>query len=82
MGAGDRPQTPNAGLRTYTINEVASLLKVSPKTVRRLIESGKLGAVRVGRVYRVPHKALEEFLAQSATKRREDEKPKGPEGNN
>jgi len=80
MESGGNPQNLNAALRTYTINEVASLLKVSPKTVRRLIESGKLSAVRVGRVYRVPHKALEAFLAQSATKRREDEKPRGPEG--
>jgi len=76
MGAGDHPQTPIEGLRTYTINEVASLLKVSPKSVRRLIQSGKLSAVRVGRVYRVPHKALEQFLAQASTTKAKEEAEK------
>jgi excisionase family DNA binding protein len=45
--------------RWLTINEVAELLGVHHGTVRRLIAKGRLPAVRVGRLWRVPSSALE-----------------------
>jgi excisionase family DNA binding protein len=49
-------------LRFRTVAEVASLMRVSKMTVYRLVHSGELPAVRVGRSFRVPEKAVHEYL--------------------
>ena len=36
-----------------TVTEVASMMRVSNMTVYRLIKAGELGAVRVGKNYRI-----------------------------
>jgi excisionase family DNA binding protein len=46
----------------FTIRETAQLLKVSPITIRRYIDAGRLQAVRVGRSVRVRREAIEAFL--------------------
>jgi excisionase family DNA binding protein len=46
-----------------TVAEVASTMRVSNMTVYRLIKSGELGAVRVGKNYRIREVDLERFLA-------------------
>ena len=56
------------GGRLYTVQEVANLLGVHAETVRRLIHSGGLPAVRVGRVLRVEEEALERYLARQRVK--------------
>jgi excisionase family DNA binding protein len=48
--------------RFLSIVEVADILGVSTKTVRRLIARGELGFVRIGRSVRVPASALQELL--------------------
>lgn len=45
-----------------TVAEVAKLLRVSRKTVEKLIYAKKLHAVKVGRVWRIPRAAVEAFL--------------------
>ncbi|MGJ9402857.1 helix-turn-helix domain-containing protein [Arthrobacter sp. KK5.5] len=45
-----------------TVAEVAVAMRVSKMTVYRLVHSGELPAVRFGRSYRVPEKAVEEYL--------------------
>ncbi len=52
----------------YTLEEVAHLLKVGRMTVYRWVWAGKLQAVRIGRMWRVPHDALEAFLKQGEGK--------------
>ncbi len=47
-----------------TVAEVADILRVSTMTVYRLIRSGELPAVRVGRNYRVRRAALDAYLEQ------------------
>ena len=37
-----------------TVREAASYLRISARTVYRLIESGQLGAVRIGKQWRIP----------------------------
>ena len=44
--------TSPSQLRLLTLAEVAGFLRVSPKTVRRLVASGRLRCVRLGRVLR------------------------------
>lgn len=48
-----------------TVAEVASLMRVSKMTVYRLVHSGELPAVRVGRSFRVHSKAVHEYLGTS-----------------
>lgn len=47
-----------------TVAEVAELLRVSTMTVYRLIRSGDLPAVRVGRNYRVRRGDLDTYLEE------------------
>jgi len=53
--------------RLLTVAEVADALRVSRMTVYRLVHSGELPAVRVGRSYRVPEGAATAFLAAART---------------
>ncbi|MFL6140169.1 MAG: helix-turn-helix domain-containing protein [Frankiaceae bacterium] len=45
-----------------TVAEVAALMRVSKMTVYRLVHSGELPAVRVGRSFRVPEQAVHDYL--------------------
>ncbi len=45
-----------------TVSEVAAAMRVSNMTVYRLIKSGELGAVRVGKNYRIREADLERFF--------------------
>ncbi len=42
----------NANL--VTVREAADFLRISARTVYRLIESGQMGAVRIGKQWRIP----------------------------
>ncbi|MBA3417276.1 MAG: helix-turn-helix domain-containing protein [Geodermatophilaceae bacterium] len=50
-----------------TVAEVAALMRVSKMTVYRLVHSGELAAVRVGRSFRVPEKAVHNYLHDAYT---------------
>ncbi|MHB1010172.1 MAG: helix-turn-helix domain-containing protein [Propionibacteriaceae bacterium] len=58
-------QPTGAGLNLLTVAEVATLLRVSRMSVYRLIHSGELEAVRFGRSFRVPQRAVDAYLRQS-----------------
>ncbi|MDR1152408.1 MAG: helix-turn-helix domain-containing protein [Bifidobacteriaceae bacterium] len=57
--------------RFLTVAEVADHMRVSGMTVYRLIHAGGLRAVRVGRSFRVPQDAVEEFLAAAGDVRQD-----------
>jgi excisionase family DNA binding protein len=48
--------------RHYTYREIAELLSLSERTVRRLIDRCELRHIRVGRAVRVPASALEQYV--------------------
>ncbi|MEV5605701.1 helix-turn-helix domain-containing protein [Streptomyces sp. NPDC052299] len=48
-----------------TVAEVANIMSVSKITVYRLVHSGHLPAIRVGRSFRVPEQAVYEYLRES-----------------
>lgn len=50
----------------YTIEEVATILRVSPQTVRKLIKEKQLKAVRVGVQLRIKKEELDRFLEQQS----------------
>jgi excisionase family DNA binding protein len=51
----------------YTTEEAAKYLRVSSKTVYRIIEKGQLAASRVGRQYRISQTDIDLFLASTST---------------
>lgn len=48
-----------------TVAETAAVMRVSKMTVYRLVHSGHLPAIRVGRSFRVPEHAVHEYLRES-----------------
>ena len=48
-----------------TVAEVAQVMRVSKMTVYRLVHSGELPAVRVGRSFRVRESDVDEYLRKS-----------------
>ncbi len=48
-----------------TVAEVAAAMRVSKMTVYRLVHGGELPAIRVGRSFRVPADAVNEYLRKS-----------------
>lgn len=54
-----------AEMSFMTVAEVAALMRVSKMTVYRLVHSGELPAVRVGRSFRVPEQAVNDYLRES-----------------
>ncbi|MFI9510663.1 helix-turn-helix domain-containing protein [Nocardia sp. NPDC052566] len=67
-GPGGRSGTQpviGGGTQFLTVAEVANLMRVSKMTVYRLVHSGELPAVRVGRSFRVHAKAVHDYLETS-----------------
>ena len=62
MASNERPLSE---VRFLTVAEVAALMRVSKMTVYRLVHSGELPAVRVGRSFRVPEQAVHDYLRDS-----------------
>jgi excisionase family DNA binding protein len=59
---GDLPVGP---VEFLTVAEVAAMMRVSKMTVYRLVHSGELPAVRVGRSFRVPQQEVHAYLKSS-----------------
>ncbi len=56
-----------AEMKFLTVAEVAEVMRVSRMTVYRLVHSGELPAVRVGRSFRVPERAVHDYLRSAFT---------------
>jgi excisionase family DNA binding protein len=62
------PHDPSLSeMRFFTVAEVAEVMRVSRMTVYRLVHSGELPAVRVGRSFRVPERAVHDYLRSAYT---------------
>ena len=62
MSIGDRPL---GEVKLLTVAEVASILRLSKMTVYRMVNSGALPALKVGRSVRVPEHVVHEYLRNS-----------------
>ena len=60
----DVRETARESDRFLTVTEVARALRVSNMTVYRLVNSGQIDAVRVGRSYRIRETDLRRYLEQ------------------
>lgn len=68
MAAVRKPRQQDRSLtemQFMTVAEVAAAMRVSKMTVYRLLHAGAMPSVRVGRSYRVPRKAVEDYLSGS-----------------
>jgi excisionase family DNA binding protein len=52
-------------VKFLTVAEVAAAMRVSKMTVYRLVHAGELPAARVGRSFRVPEDAVNDYLRKS-----------------
>jgi excisionase family DNA binding protein len=50
-----------------TVKEIATEMRVSKMTVYRLIEAKKLPSVRIGSSFRVPQKAVTDYIRNNTT---------------
>ena len=57
-----RGPLPPADPTFLTHDAPAKLLQVSTRTVRRLIASGRIGALRIGRAVRIPHAEIDRLV--------------------
>ena len=55
-----------------TVSEVAERMRVSNMTVYRLIKSGQLSAIRVGKNYRIRRVDVDRYLTDRAVRIEED----------
>jgi excisionase family DNA binding protein len=62
--SGTGAETPPVMGRFLTVAEVARELRVSNMTVYRLVKSGELRALRVGRGYRLREDDVRKYLQQ------------------
>ncbi len=60
-------------MRFLTVAEVADVMRVSKMTVYRMLHAGEIPAVRVGRSFRVPQDALEQYLATARIEQEPEE---------
>jgi excisionase family DNA binding protein len=58
----------HAGPALLTVTEVAATLRVSNMTVYRLINTGSLPAIRIGKSFRIREDDLTRYLAAQYTK--------------
>jgi excisionase family DNA binding protein len=63
MGTNNRGDISD--VKFLTVAEVAAVMRVSKMTVYRLVHSGELPAVRVGRSFRVSEEDVNEYLRSS-----------------
>ncbi len=54
--------------KLLTVNEVANILRVSNMTVYRLVKSGQIPAIRVGKNYRIKESDVNEYLIKGTQK--------------
>lgn len=59
----DTQRTFSTG-RLFTVAEVAEVMRVSNMTVYRLIKSGQLAAIRVGKNYRIRESDVDRYLSE------------------
>lgn len=52
--------------RALKVEEMAQILSISRNSAYELVRSGRIRAIRVGRIYRIHESAMDEFLDGTA----------------
>ena len=67
MPGCDTMYLPPCFIVAVTVSEVADIMRVSKMTVYRLIHSGEMPAIRVGKSFRVPESAVGQLIRAGLT---------------
>ena len=51
---------------TYKVEELAPILGIGRNSAYELVRSGQIRSVRIGRTYRIPREALEDYLRKAS----------------
>jgi excisionase family DNA binding protein len=51
----------------YTVEEFAKIFKLSPQSVRILIRTGEIPAIRIGKQHRIPQAVVDHSFAQATS---------------
>jgi DNA binding domain, excisionase family len=51
-----------------TVEQLCEILYIGRNTAYKLLNSGKLGAFRIGRNWKIPNAALETYITRNANK--------------
>jgi hypothetical protein len=49
---------------TYTVREVAEILRIGRNKAYGLVHNKKIGSIKMGREYRIPKVCVEQFLTE------------------
>ena len=49
---------------TYTVREVAEILRIGRNKAYGLVHNKKIGSIKMGREYRIPRVCVEQFLTE------------------
>lgn len=52
----------------YSVKDLQQLLCVSHNTAYALVRSGQIRSIRIGRIYKIPKEAVDEFLRKTSFK--------------
>lgn len=52
--------------RTYTVDEIASILNIGRNTAYALVKSAQFKVLRIGNTIRIPKRSFDEWLDSSA----------------
>ena len=63
---GSSTISASPGTALLRVDEAAAIVKVSSKTIRRLLARGDLKAVRIGRSVRIPSSEIDRLIAAGA----------------
>jgi len=64
LASNFQPKRTPARVALLKVKDVADIMGVVPKTVRAWIDSGKLQAMRDGRIIRITPAALEDYIEE------------------
>lgn len=56
----------NETLKVFTVEDLVQILGISKNSVYELLRSRKIHSVKIGRIYRIPRSALEDYLNSAA----------------
>jgi excisionase family DNA binding protein len=65
---GQQRRSPFADDGFLTVEEVADAMRVSKMTIYRLIKSGQLAAIQVGKNYRIRESDVDRYLAERSVR--------------
>lgn len=56
----------NEAVQVFTVEDLVKILDIGKSSAYALVRSGAIRSVRIGRIYRIPKAALDEYLKSAS----------------